>query len=401
MSLTKVSFSMINGSVFNVVDYGAVGNGVTADSTAINAAIADAHTQGGGVVFLPVGTYKLDAQILLKPGVSLIGEQKGEWGAGDTPGVAFSKEFTTGSVFYSPNTQTIAGVSYENFYIKGNKGGVGGSNGNGFEILLGHDIIFRRVWTHECPSNGFSVGQGSASYHNYFYNCYASFNGGSGYVVQSDWMRFIDCWADGNYIGIEFPNNAYCGAFANIDRCHFEEFELAAIAIRGNPSLGSNGNHIIRDNKIWSRPYQNTWPAHGIYIETASAASGASGSQITGNFITYQTTYGPTKTGKIGINLVTGGAVLNLTVSDNSIGGFGTGVLIPGSCARNIISQNSISGCDLGMNNAGGNNLLLGNTFTSNVADLTDTGGYARVIGNYFSVAPSLAGTDFVAANQP
>lgn len=400
MSLTKVSFSMINGSVFNVLDYGAVGDGVAPDSAAINAAILDANVKGGGVVLFPVGVYKLNAQILLKPGVSLIGEQKGEWGAGVTPGVEFSKEFTTGSVFYSPSTQTIASVSYENFWIGGNKGGAGGANGNGFEILLGHDIIFRRVWVHECPSNGFSVGQGSASYHNYFYNCYASFNGGSGYIVQSDWMRFIDCWADGNYIGIQFPNNAYCGGFANIERCHFEEFELAAIAIQGNPAIGSNGNHKILDCNIFSRPYENTWPAHGIYIETTVAA-GSSGNEISGNYITYQTNYGPTKAGKIGINFVASGMSIQTNIiSNNTIGNFGTGLLLPITATVNTVMVNQINNCTLGMNNAGAHNLLFGNAFLANTADLTDTGGYARVIGNYFNVAPILAGTDFTAAND-
>ena len=46
---------MIAGSVFNVLDYGAVGDGVAPDSTAINAAILDANVKGGGVVFFPVG----------------------------------------------------------------------------------------------------------------------------------------------------------------------------------------------------------------------------------------------------------------------------------------------------------------------------------------------------------
>lgn len=46
MSLTKISFSMINGRVFNVLDYGAVGDGVALDSAAINAAILDANGNG-------------------------------------------------------------------------------------------------------------------------------------------------------------------------------------------------------------------------------------------------------------------------------------------------------------------------------------------------------------------
>lgn len=43
--------------VFNVRDYGAVGDGATDDSTAINSAITAASGAGGGTVFFPQGTY--------------------------------------------------------------------------------------------------------------------------------------------------------------------------------------------------------------------------------------------------------------------------------------------------------------------------------------------------------
>jgi hypothetical protein len=59
MSLTKVSYSMIVGAVANVLDFGAVGNGTTNDTAAIQAAV-NFLTPGGGTVFLPSGTYLVD-----------------------------------------------------------------------------------------------------------------------------------------------------------------------------------------------------------------------------------------------------------------------------------------------------------------------------------------------------
>jgi len=40
--LTKVSYSMITGAPVNVLDFGAVGDGVTNNTTAINLALASA-----------------------------------------------------------------------------------------------------------------------------------------------------------------------------------------------------------------------------------------------------------------------------------------------------------------------------------------------------------------------
>ena len=65
MSLTKVSYSMINGAVVNVLDFGAVGDG--RDSTdAIQAAINSINvTNGGGVVFFPKGVYKTTSMLTI------------------------------------------------------------------------------------------------------------------------------------------------------------------------------------------------------------------------------------------------------------------------------------------------------------------------------------------------
>jgi len=64
MSLTKVSFSMIDGALFNVLDYGAVGDGVTDDTAAIQAAINAAQAQGGGIVKLPYGQFLVSQLVL-------------------------------------------------------------------------------------------------------------------------------------------------------------------------------------------------------------------------------------------------------------------------------------------------------------------------------------------------
>lgn len=59
----------------SVKDFGATGNGVVANEQPfIQAAIDDVFAAGGGTVRVPAGTYNITAQIVLKPGVSLIGD---------------------------------------------------------------------------------------------------------------------------------------------------------------------------------------------------------------------------------------------------------------------------------------------------------------------------------------
>lgn len=74
MFLTKVSYSMIQGALFNVLDYGATGDGTTNDTAAIQAALTAAEAAGGGTVFLPKGEFKITDTLDLPGQVSLEGQ---------------------------------------------------------------------------------------------------------------------------------------------------------------------------------------------------------------------------------------------------------------------------------------------------------------------------------------
>lgn len=69
------AFGSLTGLVFNVKNpaYGAVGDGVTSDQTAIAAALAAAVAAGGGIVFFPKGTYLITTAIEWDHRVSILG----------------------------------------------------------------------------------------------------------------------------------------------------------------------------------------------------------------------------------------------------------------------------------------------------------------------------------------
>ncbi|MBW3634978.1 MAG: glycoside hydrolase family 28 protein [Armatimonadetes bacterium] len=75
---------MLQNVIFNALEFGATGDGITLDSAAINAALQECEAQGGGRVALPTGTY-LCGPIQLRSNVNLHLE------AGAT--VLFSRDF--------------------------------------------------------------------------------------------------------------------------------------------------------------------------------------------------------------------------------------------------------------------------------------------------------------------
>lgn len=73
MSLTKVSYSMLNGAPVNVLDFGAVGDGVTDNAASFQAAI-DAVATTGQSIYLPAGTYVIGSALTSTGHLNMLGD---------------------------------------------------------------------------------------------------------------------------------------------------------------------------------------------------------------------------------------------------------------------------------------------------------------------------------------
>jgi hypothetical protein len=112
MALTKIHNRMVEGAVVNVLDFGAVGDGVADDTAAFEAAIATGKT-----VYIPNGTYSVNA-ITLDSNVKIYGES--------TNGVVLVANTSNSSIF---EVASAGKISLSNMTWKA---GTGVTNTKGF-----------------------------------------------------------------------------------------------------------------------------------------------------------------------------------------------------------------------------------------------------------------------------
>jgi hypothetical protein len=136
MSLTKISYSMINGDLLNVLDFGAVGDGTTDDTAAIQAAI-NSGIANDKAVFIPAGTYILAGVLTGGANLRLFGE-----GVGLT--ILQKKTTTTGHIldFYGTTNKSNIEISHIEFQVNNIDSGIWAEYVTNFYI---HDCAFSDI----------------------------------------------------------------------------------------------------------------------------------------------------------------------------------------------------------------------------------------------------------------
>lgn len=134
--------SIIKDQSVNIKDYGAVGDGVTDNTTAIQDAIDNVDLNGGGLVLIPTGTFLISSPLIMKSGVSITGL------GGISESIILNA--SNGKALSFPSTSTYTGVRLTNFSIQGDNTNFTPTYGIEGANFRTHCVIENvRIWRHQ------------------------------------------------------------------------------------------------------------------------------------------------------------------------------------------------------------------------------------------------------------
>lgn len=198
MSLTKATYSMINGAPANVLDYGADATGVADSTAAFAAALAAADA-----VYVPTGTYKTTSPLAIAANKKIFGD-------GLSSIISFVGT-TDQSALYCGNSAALSyGIIIQDLEIQPV---TAATNGIYLLCTVGASVVNVRVSSPTLANgnSGFIIDGGDqSSFFNIFQNCYAlhcsnygfrTYTTGSSYATIN---YFIDCSVIGDALGVGF-----------------------------------------------------------------------------------------------------------------------------------------------------------------------------------------------------
>lgn len=310
MSLTKVSYSMIEGAVVNVLDFGAVadGNASTAagtDNSPFFQAACDYCVANNKTLYIPAGTYVLRSQVIVSPSGS---SAMRVFGDGMYRTILIAPTSFTGNGLLrcqagGPPTMV------EHMAILGQIGGGAGVGSQGL-ALAGNANLAQHVWI-----GGFSTQ----------------------FAISGTDCNCIDCWADvslASGTGFAFSNGGNSLLGCTVFNCY------VGVSIYGGwtvlePDIGIQ----ITNCNLIQCGYSGitiTNAAQNVFINNVMMHSPTATSKFTRDFITIDT-----GCENIMINQLT--ATFGNAQSSSTIG-----VIVNGQPSNVSLTNSSIEGCLIG-----------------------------------------------------
>ena len=202
--------------VYNVKNYGALGNGSANDTSAIQATL-DVIATGGTIFFPGPGTYMINAPLRYRS------NQVWHFGAGaklklmntSVASLITTDLGVTATGMLQPFTLTVSNVVFFDMEIDGNKDNNPTTNaGDGLDIFTGTNITLFNPYIHDVSRDGISIGHTSASIFIYGARCLdnglSGVNGGNGIAItKASNVCITDFNCSGNGLhGIDLEGNA-------------------------------------------------------------------------------------------------------------------------------------------------------------------------------------------------
>ena len=345
--------------VVNVKDFGAVGDGTTDDTTAIQAAINSVSS--GGTIFIPKGTYIINSQLNLRSGNSIVGESR------------YSSTLKAANGF-NGNILRTTGTSPNNISVR-----TLGFNGNSTEQTSGNLLNFEDVTSFEISECNFKDAYTESIL---LRSC------SKGQVSNNECIN-----SGGDGISLSFTSPTL-GKNISINNNYINNPSEAGINLSGQKHVTVTGNVVEHDATGGTHSSGHG----GIRLTNGSTLCVATGNSVQGMsrglFVVstagvLNTLVGNTisNSGLQGILIEQSSQLVSSNTIDDSgkiadsSSPFGFGIQVSGACQSVQIQNNSITGNTtmekgIVMTTTGSQNVIVGNRISGNTAAaLTNEGG--------------------------
>lgn len=328
--------------IVSVKDFGAVGNGIADDTTAIQAALNAAFTAGGGSVYVPTGTYKITSPLIVRSNTFLFGDG------------ASSVIYNTTTVLPPEGDVIHVGYGYE-WNENGQKFNSASNNDATMAELLVND--FSNITTKNVSVSNLCVKANGLGLGIWTLNA-------SDVVIDNIWS--IDTLTPVNVANDAAGWQAAC---YNVSVSNI--FQVSAIALTSWYDLVFVGSAIkVSISKCFNNPDTPT-DLDGMIVISGGKYINVSDCHLIGEI--------PSAGGKRGV-IVQNASVTDVgsnSITNNNIKSMLDGIFVNNS-AENIISNNSIEDCSNGITIQGKSSIIDSNFFNGNTYDLAGTNAFTQ-----------------------
>jgi hypothetical protein len=405
MSLTKVSYSMISGIVFNALDFGAIGDGVANDTAAIQAAV---NASTGNTLYIPAGTYLVSSSINLKSNLNIIGTKNNTVIkiANGTYGAATQVFVSTPADGAGAKTN----VTLSNLVIDGNKGNIGTSRNPIITWFEGSNYTISNCRFQNCEGiclNISTVSENVTIENVEFINCGGAPDNSDGYRKQAIAFSNTTGGSETRTKNVFITNCLFdtqgldCISLGNCDEIvvssNIAKDSYSFLYTAANPY--SNNNLVVSNNAIYNTN-------QGAYVSTTQPLAidlpDLTNGSIVNNVISScaQSGIGVFSSSKNVV--VSGNSLLDVCTTANSWVG---GISIGGDAVTGYPDNITVAG-NIVENTLGGTTMIYGlfiNTNSTNVfiSNNTFTGATTSKFGYYVTGLPSVGNSFPLTTNSP